>query len=191
MTGTVTLSGSGHLVQLGQNDEVRVSRRAAVAVAVAAAMSCAVGVALVVMASAGGATTDPEAGVRAAALKWEKVFLTGTPKQIIAMQGPECRKPSSTTAPKPVMDAYLAGLRRTLRTTLGVPLDEVPVRGVEVRDVTATRGFGQVLYDLPEAKAGNYNWVEFRLHGGVWKVSDCRSPITGHSSSATSAQTGT
>jgi len=144
-------------------------------------------VSLVATATAGAGASDPAAGVRAAALKWERVFLTGTPTQILAMEGPECRKPSSTTAPRAVMDAYLAGQRRMMRSTLGVPLRKVPVRGVEVRDVTETSGSAQVLYDLPESKVGNYNWVEFRLHGGTWKVSDCHAPIMGHSSAATPA----
>ena len=146
--------------------------------------------ALGLVAPAAAAANDPEAGVRAAALKWEQVFLTGTAKQILAMQGPECRKPSSTTQPKAVIDAYLSGQRRMMRTTLGVPLSKVPVRGVEVRDVTATRGSAQVLYDLPESKVGNYNWVEFRLHGGKWKVADCHAPIMGHSTVATPSQSG-
>jgi hypothetical protein len=136
------------------------------------------------------AADDPAAGVRAAALKWEHVFLMGTPKQIIAMQGPECRGTSSTTQPKQVLEQYLAGERALIRKVLGVPLRKVPVRGVELRDVTATRGSAQVLYDLPESKAGNSNWVEFRLHGGKWKVSDCHAPIGGHSSAATPAQNG-
>ena len=145
---------------------------------------------LPLLAATAGAATDPEVGVRAAALKWEKVFLAGTPEQIFAMQGPECRKPSSTTLPKRVLQQYLAGERAMMRTTLGVPLGKVPVRGVEVRDVTPTRGFAQVLYDLPESKVGNDNWVEFRLHGGVWKVADCRAPIMGHSTTATRVQNG-
>jgi hypothetical protein len=133
------------------------------------------------------ATDDPEAGVRAAALKWEKVFLTGTPKQIFAMEGPECRSTSSTTLPKQVLEQYLAGQRAVMRKTLGVPLTKVPVRGVEVRDVTSTRGSAQVLYDLPESKVGNDNWVEFRLHRGTWLVANCHAPIGGRSSSSASS----
>jgi hypothetical protein len=71
-----------------------------------------------------------------------------------------------------------------MRKELGVPLDEVPVRGVELRDVAATHGSAQVLYDLPEAKVGNDNWVEFRLHDGAWKVADCYAPIMGHSTAS-------
>ena len=48
----------------------------------------------------------------------------------------------------------------------------------------------QVIYDLPHEKVGNDNWVEFTLHGGQWKVSNCHAPILGHSSSSSSA-TGT
>lgn len=68
--------------------------------------------------------------------------------------------------------------------------DDGAVRGVEVRDVTATRGSAQVLDDLPESKVGNDNWVEFRLHRGAWKVSNCQAPIGGHSSASTPASTG-
>jgi hypothetical protein len=133
---------------------------------------------------------SPEAadGLRAAALAWSKAFLTGTMEDIKRRQGPECASRSSTsTIPKDVKIAYLRGLRAVMRKTIGVRLDQIPIRGVALRHVTRTRGEAEVLYNLPEAKIGNDNWVEFKLHDGHWKVANCNAPIGGHSTSASSS----
>ncbi len=68
---------------------------------------------------------------------------------------------------------------------LGVALDRVRIRDVELRNLTSNHGEAQVVYNLPVAKVGNDNWVEFTLHHGHWKVSNCNAPILGNSSAAT------
>jgi hypothetical protein len=50
--------------------------------------------------------------------------------------------------------------------------------------MTANRGEAQVIYDLPQERVGNDNWVQFTLHRGQWKVSNCHAPILGDSSSS-------
>lgn len=74
-----------------------------------------------------------------------------------------------------------------MRRRLGRPLDAIGVRGVRVRNVTATTGEAEVQYDLPRSVVGNDNWVEFRLENGRWKVSNCHAPIGGESSSSTAS----
>jgi hypothetical protein len=74
-----------------------------------------------------------------------------------------------------------------MRRQLGKPLGQVHVRDVELRNVTGNRGEAQVIYDLPQRKVGNDNWVEFALHGGHWKVSNCNAPILGNSTSTTAS----
>jgi hypothetical protein len=71
-----------------------------------------------------------------------------------------------------------------MRRALGRPLAKIHVRDVELRNVTANRGEAQVIYNLPQAKVGNDNWVEFTRHRGHWKVSNCHAPILGNSSSS-------
>lgn len=71
-----------------------------------------------------------------------------------------------------------------MRRQLGKPLKQIHVRNVELRNMTADRGEAQVIYDLPQDKVGNDNWVEFTLHRGHWKVSNCHAPILGNSSSS-------
>jgi hypothetical protein len=70
-----------------------------------------------------------------------------------------------------------------MRRQLGKPLNQIHVRDVQLRNVTGSRGEAQVIYDLPQQKVGNDNWVEFTLHSGHWKVSNCDAPILGNSSS--------
>jgi hypothetical protein len=131
------------------------------------------------------ATATSMAALRAAAASWATTFLTGTPEAIRGLQGPECRSNSTgTTLPKATVDLYLRGLRASMRRALGRPLTEVHVRDVELRNVTANRGEAQAIYDLPQQKVGNDNWVEFTLHRGHWKVSNCQAPILGHSTSS-------
>ena len=71
-----------------------------------------------------------------------------------------------------------------MRRQLGKPLGKIHIRNVELRNMTADRGEAQVIYDLPPEKVGNDNWVEFTLHRGNWKVSNCHAPILGNSSSS-------
>jgi hypothetical protein len=108
-------------------------------------------------------------------------------QDIKGLQGPECASSTTSTIPKAAKIAYLRGMRAVMRRTLGVRLDKIPIRGVALRQVTRTRGEAEVLYDLPEAKIGNDNWVEFKLHDGHWTVANCHAPIGGHSTSASSS----
>jgi hypothetical protein len=130
-------------------------------------------------------TAKSMAALRAAAELWATTFLTGTPEAIRGLQGPECRTNSTgTTLPKATLALYRRGLRASMRRALGRPLTDVHVREVELRNVTANRGEAEAIYDLPQQKAGNDNWVEFTLHRGHWKVSNCQAPILGNSTSS-------
>jgi hypothetical protein len=66
----------------------------------------------------------------------------------------------------------------------GGSLDKIRITGVTVRNVTGTSGEALVDYDLSARVVGNDNWVEYTIHEGRWKVSDCHAPIGGESSSA-------
>jgi hypothetical protein len=134
------------------------------------------------------ATAKSMAALRAAAKTWATTFLTGSPEDIRRLQGPECRSTSTgTSLPKATVALYLGGLRASMRRQLGKPLSQIHARDVELRNTTADRGEAQVIYDLPQDKVGNDNWVEFTLHRGRWKVSNCQAPILGNSSSSTAS----
>jgi hypothetical protein len=132
------------------------------------------------------ATPKSTSELRAAAIAWARVFLTGTLHELRSMQGPECR-PATTrsTLPLSVQDAYFRALRLSMRHYAGRALSKIRILDVEMRNVTATRGEAQVVYDLPISKVGNDNWVEFTVHRGRWLVSDCKAPIGGNSSAST------
>jgi hypothetical protein len=101
------------------------------------------------------------------------------------MQGPEC----TSDAPKysaEFLDNYLRAERLVMGRHFGRSLDKVRIRGVRIRNVTSTTGEAEVVYDLPESKVGNDNWVLYRLHDGRLKVANCNAPIGGESSGAAS-----
>jgi hypothetical protein len=130
------------------------------------------------------ATRASTAGLRAAAIAWAEAYLTGSAKDIRRLEGPECTGATTTTSlPEAVVVAYLRNLRAAMRRQLGRPLDRIRVRGVQLRNATLDRGEAQVLYDLPQSKVGNDNWVEFTVHDRRWKVSNCQAPILGRSTS--------
>ena len=126
-------------------------------------------------------------GLKAAALAWSNVFLTGTPDAIFAMEGAECTPTTSTTLSGSTISAYLAGERATMEQHFGMPLDAITAHGVSVRNFTGTTGEALVQYDLPESKTGNDNWVTYAVENGEWKVADCHAPIGGSSTSASSS----
>jgi hypothetical protein len=72
---------------------------------------------------------------------------------------------------------------------LGRPLDKIKINGVALRNVTSSSGDALVEYDLPAKVVGNDNWVNYAIHDGRWKVSDCHAPIGGSSSSGSSTVT--
>jgi hypothetical protein len=122
--------------------------------------------------------------LRAAAIAWARTWLTGSPSEIRRSMGRECQ---SDSRPSKASDLqYLRRIRKEMRRGLGVPLDEVPIADVELRNVRLNQGEAQVLYDLPISRVGNDNWVEYTLRNGRWKVTNCRSPIFGMSSRAAS-----
>jgi hypothetical protein len=137
------------------------------------------------------ATPKATAALRATAVAWAKAFLTGSIADIRRMQGPECRSHTTSTLSHAGLELYLRAMRASMRQHLGVALDAVRIEDVELRNVTSRRGDAQVVYNLPQSKAGNFNWVEYTLHDGRWKVSDCRAPIGGEETSATGADAGT
>ena len=158
--------------------------RAAALVAVVATVSMVTPVAAV---AASDDTTTATADLRAAARAWAEAFLTGSARDIEAMQGPECRSPTAGTAPDAVTRSYLRRLRVVMRDHFGKPLDQIEILGVSVRNVTADHGEARVRYALPRAKTGNDNWVEYARHGGRWKVSNCHAPIGGESRTSESS----
>jgi hypothetical protein len=129
---------------------------------------------------AGTSTAD----LRGTAIAWAHAFLVGSAADIKALQGPECTAQSATTVAAPIVSMYLRGLRAELQAHLGRPLDKIKIRGVAVRNVTATTGDAVVEYDLPAAVVGNDNWVSYAVHAGRWMVADCHAPIGGESTSA-------
>jgi hypothetical protein len=134
---------------------------------------------------AGSSTTDLQLTARA----WANAFFVGSIDDMKALQGPECAPQTGTTVARRIAAQYLVGLRAVLRSHLGLSLDKIKVRDVLVRNVTSTTGDALVEYDLPAAVVGNDNWVNYAIHDGRWKVSDCRAPIGGESSSASSTVT--
>jgi hypothetical protein len=141
------------------------------------------------------ATTPPQhfartaEGLRSAALAWSKAFLTGSPRDILNMEGPECLPDTTTTFNERFVENYLTSERKVMRRNFGVDLDAIKNHGVAVRHFTPSRGEARVLYDLPESATGNDNWVEYSWHDNSWKVSDCHAPIGGSSSSSSSTAT--
>jgi hypothetical protein len=127
---------------------------------------------------------SPDEDLRSAARAWTNAFLKGTVKELRALQGPECK--SRRTSSLAEQRDYMHRLRVVMRRVLGVALDDIDIVDIQLRNVTPESGEAHVVFDLPPAKAGNDNWVEYRLHNGRWKVANCRAPIGGQSVSATS-----
>ena len=130
-------------------------------------------------------------GLRSAALQWSKAFLTGSQHDIFDMEGPECLPDTTTTFSEKLVENYLKGERAVMQRHIGIDLAAITNHGVAVRNFTPSRAEARVLYDLPESATGNDNWVEYSRHDNSWKVSDCRAPIGGSSSSPSSATTPT
>jgi hypothetical protein len=126
----------------------------------------------------------PATSLRATAIAWSRAFLTGSLADIRALQGPKC---TGSTASPAIKVAYLKGLRAEMRHFIGVPLNQIRITGVQVRNATANSGEAEVEYDLPQSKTGNDNWVDYEMDGGRWKVANCNAPIGGESQSASAS----
>ena len=135
-------------------------------------------------AQAAKTTGNAEQDLKTVAREWTEAFITGSVREIRSLQGPECASPK--TVKPSVQRAYIVTMRRAMSRVLGVELHEIEIVDIELRNVTPTSGEAQVIYNLPLAKAGNDNWVEYRRHGDGWKVANCHAPIGGQSVSATS-----
>ena len=102
-----------------------------------------------------------------------------------------CRAPSATTRPRRPSPATsrrptCVGSGRCSASIWGSRSTRSRSWGSTcTRSVASTHGEAQVRYDLPAAKVGNDNWVEFTRHGGRWKVSNCQHAIGGASSTST------
>lgn len=134
--------------------------------------------------STSGAGSSPET-LKGAARALANAYLTGTPDAIADLQGPQCTTDTPRTPEnRRLATAYLQRMRAALEKRIGVAPGAIKIRGVQVRNVTATSGEAEVEYDLPQSAAvGNYNWVTYELHAGKWKVADCHAPIGGNSGS--------
>ena len=148
------------------------TRRAAIVVVVAPLLAC----------SSDPTQEELTAELRRAAERNFDALRTGTIAEILELQSSSCLTGEPVTAEG---EAELQAFRNELEDFLGVPLDEIAVTGVDVRDVTATSGEAEVRYDLPDSVAGNDNWVTFERREGEWKVSNCHPPIGGFSDSDT------
>jgi len=104
------------------------------------------------------------------------------------MEGASCLTTSHVSPT--VLEAYLKATRVEMEHYLGVPLASIRIKGVQVRNVTATTGDAEVQYALPASVVGNDNWVSYGYKDGQWKETNCHAPIGGESSS-TSASTAT
>lgn len=135
--------------------------------------------------SLGSITDKGTPGLRDAARAWSKAFLTGTVANIHSMEALSCL--STPTVADSVAKAYLRAQRAEMEHYLAVPLASIRIKGVEIRDVTATTGDAEVQYALPASVVGNDNWVSYGYQGGQWKVTDCHAPIGGESSSASAS----
>jgi hypothetical protein len=124
-------------------------------------------------------------GLRDAARAWSKAFLTGPAANIRSLEGASCLS-TPTLAPTAVK-AYLRAQRAEMEHYLAVPLASIRIKGVQVREVTATTGDAEVQYALPASVIGNDNWVSYGYQDGQWKVTDCHAPIGGESSSASAS----
>jgi hypothetical protein len=132
-------------------------------------------------AGASSPTAKGTPGLKAAARAWSRAFLTGTVANIRSMEGASCL--SGPSVAPTVAEGYLRAERTAMERELGVPLASIRIKGVEVRDVTATTGDAEVHYALPASVVGNDNWVSYGYQDGRWKVTDCHAPIGGESSS--------
>ncbi len=127
--------------------------------------------------------------LRAAGVAWFDAFLSGSPADIRAMQGPECAPDTSTTYSERFLANYLRAERVMWAHELGMPLTTIRVRRVLVRNVAPTGGETEVVSNVPASKAGNDNWVTFALHDHRLKVADCHAPIGGSSSPSSASPT--
>lgn len=127
---------------------------------------------------------NTSASLKATAIAWAHAFLVGSLNDIKALQGPECADQSGTTLSVGIVNQYLRGERAVMAKHLGRPLDKININRVVLRNVTSSSGDALVEYDLPANVVGNDNWVNYAIHDGRWKVSDCRAPIGGSSSSS-------
>jgi hypothetical protein len=137
---------------------------------------------------------SPAATLRTAALAWAHAFLTGTVmEQQSYLQGPCLTGEKPTQSKIAAATARLNQERDRIQRTLGISTATIQskIDGVSTRNVTAKTGEAEVRYDLPVAATGNDNWVTYELVGGKWKVQNCRSPLGGSSSSASTPPTTT
>jgi len=133
-------------------------------------------------------TFNPTPGtIQAAAVAWAKAYLTGTLADIHTMEGFQCSYHSSLSPA--FLSAYLNAERAGLAKSLETPLNMLRITGVLTRNVTATQGEAEVVYNLPTAKVGNDNWVSYQIQHGTWKEINCHAPIGGESQGAVSSQT--
>jgi hypothetical protein len=129
------------------------------------------------------------ASLKATAVAWAHAFLVGSLEDIKALQGPECDVHDGTPVPIRTARQYLDRERVAMRRYFGRALDTIEIQRVAVRNVTPTTGEALLEYNLPPTVVGNDNWVTYAVHNGRWKVSDCRAPIGGSSSSASAGGT--
>jgi hypothetical protein len=134
-------------------------------------------------APAAPAVGGARAGLRAVGVAGAKAYLTGTPEAMAALQGPQCVGSGLTASNRHIAIAELQQMRAAMQAHLGVAPRDVKIRGVLIRNMTATSGEAQVEYALPQTAAGNDNWVAYELDRGQWKVADCHAPIGGSGSS--------
>jgi hypothetical protein len=92
-----------------------------------------------VLVTARTASGSLDADLRTAARAWTDAFLTGTVKEIRALQGPACK--SRRTSSLSEQKDYIRRLRAAMRRALGVALDDIHIVDVQ-RDRPRPQGLG-------------------------------------------------
>ena len=118
--------------------------------------------------------------LRAAVLTTAKAWLTGTLGDVLEAQHGGCGFPEVRAAD--VDDSSWAApawrrLRVALQHRMGVSFASIKIRGVLVRNLSATGGEAEVQYDLPPSVAGDDNWMRYRFDGVRWVPIHCGPPI--------------
>ncbi len=122
------------------------------------------------------------AGLRAAAMAWSRAFMTGSVADIRNIEGGPCHSiPKAVTSS--ALEVYLTRVRAAMAHYFGMPLGSIRITDIKVRNVTASTGDAEVQYALPASVVGNDNWVSYGYLGGQWKMTSCRPPIGGESTS--------
>ena len=115
--------------------------------------------------------TTPRDTLKGTAIATAKAWLTGTADDIMRYEGPACGPKQRADVTPAKAAAALKELRAPLESLVGRPLKTVKIRGVRVRNVTASSGEAEVEYNLPASVAGTYKLGDLQE---VWRSMESR-----------------